>query len=239
MSSISTTHLAQLLADAAKATDSPGDITETLDVLCRGAKETVPGIDSVSVTRRRPDGTFETVAATDSLSLECDRLQYESGEGPCMDAAAGSGLVLTVDVGSDRRWRRYGPLAAGRFSVMAQLAYTMYAAQHTFGGLNLYSTSTAALDEEALALAELFATQGAVAMGHRRTVDQLSDGLNIRQVIGQATGLIMERYGLDESRAFEFLSRMSQAGNIKLREIADEVVQSANQKARNKTSTPE
>ena len=122
---------------------------------------------------------------------------------------------------------------------MAQLAYTMFAAQHTFGGLNLYSTSTAALDEEALALAELFATQGAVAMGHRRTVDQLSDGLNIRQVIGQATGLIMERYGLDESRAFEFLSRMSQAGNIKLREIADEVVQSANQKARNKTSTSE
>ena len=236
MSSISTTHLAQLLADAAKATDSPGDITETLGVLCRGAKETVPGIDAVSVTLRHPDGTFETVAATDSLSAECDRLQYELGEGPCVDAAGGKGLVLSVDVGSDPRWRRYGPLAAGRFSVMAQFAYTMFAAQHAFGGLNLYSTSTATLDAEALALAELFATQGAVAMGHKRTIDQLSEGLETRQVIGQATGLIMERYGLDDSRAFEFLSRMSQGGNIKLRVIADEIVESANEQARNKIS---
>jgi hypothetical protein len=236
MSSISTTHLAQLMADAAKATDSPGDITQTLDVLCRGAKETVPGIDSVSVTLRHPDGTFETVAATDSLSAECDRLQYEVGEGPCVDAASGKGLVLSVDVGSDPRWRRYGPLAAGRFSVMAQFAYTMFAAQHTFGGLNLYSASAVALDAEALALAEMFATQGAVAMGHKRTVDELSEGLETRQVIGQATGLLMERYGLDASGAFQFLTRMSQASNLALRLIADEIVRSADQKAGNEPS---
>ena len=153
-----------------------------------------------------------------------------------MDAAGGERLIQSDDVGSDPRWRRYGPHAAERFSVTAQLAYTMFAAQHTFGGLNLYSTSTAAFDAEALVLAELFVTQGAVAMGHKRTVDQLSDALGTRQVIGQATGLIMERYGLDDSRAFEFLTRMSQSGNVKLRNIADEIVQSANQKAHSKIS---
>lgn len=187
-----------------------------------------------SITVKHPDGRYNTVAATDEKSLAADNMQYEYREGPCVDAACGETRLKSEDIRSDSRWPRYGPDAAERYGVRSQLAYTMFADQQTFGGLNLYSKSMGAFDENALVLAEMFATQGAVAMGHARTFGQLQDALATRTVIGQATGLIMERYELDEVRAFAFLTRMSQTGNTKLRDVAEEVVSSANEKVRSK-----
>lgn len=226
-----TSQLAAVMADVAKALDN---VDETLNSLVHAAQQTVPGVHYASITVKHPDGRYSTVAATDEKSVAADNMQYEYEEGPCVDAACGERLLNSNDIESDSRWPRYGPDAAKQFGVCSQLAYTMFADQQTFGGLNLYSKSVAAFDEDALVLAEMFATQGAVAMGHARTFGQLQDALATRSVIGQATGLVMERYELDEGRAFAFLIRMSQTGNIKLRHVAEEVVSAANEKLRSK-----
>ena len=61
-------------------------------------------------------------------------------------------------------------------------------------------------------------------MGHRRTVDGLVKALATRKLIGAAIGITMERYQIDEEHAFKFLVRVSQTGNIKLRDVADQIV---------------
>lgn len=232
-----TSKLVAIMADLAKSTEKLDHVDVTLNSLVRAATETVPGAHYASITVKDPDGRYNTVAATDDKSVGADTMQYEYGEGPCVDAASGELLLNSADLKTDPRWPRYGPEAAKQFGIGSQLAYPMFADQQTFGGLNLYSKSTGNFDANALVLAELFATQGAIAMGHARTFNQLHDAVETRTVIGQATGLIMERYELDDNRAFAFITRMSQTGNIKLREVAQEIVDAANQKARTQANS--
>jgi AmiR/NasT family two-component response regulator len=73
-------------------------------------------------------------------------------------------------------------------------------------------------------MAALFAAHAGLALGRAQREDQLRTALASRQLIGQAVGIIMERYRMDETRAFDYLARVSSHGNIKLREVAREVV---------------
>lgn len=106
----------------------------------------------------------------------------------------------------------------------------MYADDRRFGGLNLYSRAADVFDEETRSVAELFAVQGAAAMGYAVTVRDLNEALASRKVIGEAMGIISERYGINETGAFDFLTRLSQTSNLKLRVIATDIVDAANKK---------
>ena len=92
----------------------------------------------------------------------------------------------------------------------------------------MYSTSGDQVDPDVQHLAELFATHAALALGRARQDEDLQTALGTRKVIGQALGIVMERYQLDEDRAFQFLVRVSSQGNVKLRDIAQEIVDRAN-----------
>jgi hypothetical protein len=97
----------------------------------------------------------------------------------------------------------------------------------TLGGLNLYSTESEDVDIEAEHMAELFAAHAAVALGSVSERHQLNQALESRKVIGMAVGVVMERYGLDEDGAFKFLVRTSSNANVKLRVIAQDIVDDA------------
>ena len=70
----------------------------------------------------------------------------------------------------------------------------LYNQRGTVGGLNLYSTERDTIDPEAPAIADLFAAHAAIVLGHVREVTHLREALTTRQLIGQASGVIMERY---------------------------------------------
>jgi hypothetical protein len=109
--------------------------------------------------------------------------------------------------------------------VRSQLAVRLHLGDgSTLGGVNLYSTTCDEVSEDAMVLAALLAAHSAVALGHLRERSQLSEAVRSRKIIGQALGILMERYGMDEDRAFAFLVRTSNHGNIKLRAIAQELV---------------
>jgi AmiR/NasT family two-component response regulator len=92
------------------------------------------------------------------------------------------------------------------------------------GALNLYSTKIDAFDEHDVAIGTVFAAHAAVAWSTSKTIADLEAGLASRQLIGQATGLLMARQHMSETEAFSVLSRASQRLNIKLREVADRIV---------------
>jgi GAF domain-containing protein len=221
--------VASIMASVAESLGEAGTIEQTLSTITRCARETIPGVDFASITVRYRDGRLETLAPTDEITAKIDSLQYEFREGPCYDVASSEQAVSTADIGKDARWPTYGPAAAA-LGVRSQLAVRFYETPQSRGAMNLYSAGARVLTER-VGLAQVFAKHAAIAMGHTYTVEGLNTALAGRKSIGQAIGIVMERYGLDEDHAFEFLMRMSQTANIKLRRVAAEVVKQANRSA--------
>ncbi|MEU4196823.1 GAF and ANTAR domain-containing protein [Kribbella sp. NPDC026611] len=208
----------------------PIDLDETLGRLTVSVTETVPGVDYASVSVTTRDGEIRTLAPTNAVAVEADELQYELGEGPCLRAALTDPVAEVDDLVTDLRWPSYGPKAAA-LGLGSQVAFQFRADPHVRGALNLYAAQPHAIDAESRQLGAMFATLVAVAMGWARHDETLGDALASRTVIGQAIGIVMERYRLDADRAFGFLVRTSQSGNIKLREVAERIVAEATRNA--------
>lgn len=218
--------IADVLTQAALDINAPTSMAETLDSIVHTARRSLPGIDHVGVSVARRDGRIETKAATGDLVLSLDALQYDLNEGPCLYAISAATVVRVEDARNERRWPRYMPEAV-RLGVRSQLGLQLGLDGETLGGLNMYSTSADHLEDEVLHLAELFAVHAALAMGRARKEEQLRSGMSSRTLIGQALGLLMERYAIDGEAAFAFLSRASSVNNTKLRDVAAEIVADA------------
>lgn len=226
--------LAAALTHAAAQIHAPRSLAETLDAIVRAAQQAVPGFDHAGISVRHPDGRIETLALTGQLVRDLDDEQYRLNQGPCVDAIRGGRIVVVESAANDGRWPDYLPRAVER-GLCAQLAVCLEVDGESYGGLNLYATSGSGVDPEAVHVAQLFARNAALALGWIRHDEQLNEALVTRKTIGQAIGIVMERYGIDEDRAFHFLFRTSSHGNIKLREVASAIVDEANEKVRQRT----
>ena len=223
------------IAEAARSINQPRTLQETLQSIAEVAAEAIPGMTDAGISTLDKKGNVSTQAASGELVWELDKLQYELGEGPCVDSLRHASVLVVPRIRHDQRWPRFVP-AAVRAGLKSQIAVKLYLDdQGTVGGLNLYSTSDENIHPEAESLADLFAAHAAIALGHARDRENLNAALNSRKVIGQALGMVMERYDIPEDAAFAFLLRASQDSNIKLRDIAQELVDQRN----NKTSAPE
>ncbi|SFM57136.1 GAF domain-containing protein [Pimelobacter simplex] len=217
--------IASALTEAAQAINSHRSLDDTLDAIVRAAQQTVPGFEHVGISITHSNGTIETRAGTGQLVWEVDELQYKLAEGPCYDAIRHGGVTVMDDVDKEDRWPRYVD-EVRRLGLHAQMGLQLYTDDGTLGGLNFYSWKPG-VDPDAVQLAELFAAHAAIALGRARHEHQLNESVASRQAIGTAVGIIMERYRIPEDRAFQFLVRASSTSNIKLRAIAQEIVDSA------------
>ena len=216
------------IAAAARIINHQVSLPETLQSIALAARDSVPGFDHVGISTMDKRGKVETRAATGQLVWELDELQYSLGEGPCVDTLHDARKVVVPDIRHDQRWPRYVPQAV-QAGLRAQLAVKLHLDDRgTLGGLNLYSTTSDEIAPEAEAIAELFAVHAAIALGNATERDSLNQALHSRKVIGQAIGILSERYDIDEDRAFAFLVRASSHGNIKIRDIAQQLVDERN-----------
>lgn len=228
MGSSSTTLAA--LAAATREAGRQQSVSDILQVIAEAARESVPGFDHAGISLIDPRNAIETVAATDELVWELDRVQYDLGEGPCVSAMREQPVVVVVPHARHAQsWPAYMPVAVG-LGLRAQLAVRLFIDETgSMGALNLYSTNRDDIDPDAQGVADLFAAQAAVALVRTRKLEHLHQALESRDIIGQALGIVMERYTLDDDLAFAFLLRASSHGNMKLRTIAEELVAEANQ----------
>jgi GAF domain-containing protein len=222
--------IAAALAMAARSINQEVSLEDTLTAVAHTAQRSLPGFDYVGISTIDRKGNVETRAATGDLVWDLDKLQYELGEGPCVETLRDAAVVVAPRIRHDQRWPRFVPKAV-ELGLRSQLAVKLYLdTEGTLGGLNLYSTTNEDIDPDAEPLADLFAAHAAIALGHVRERENLNDALHSRKVIGQAIGMVMERYQLTEDRAFAFLVRASSHSNIKLRDIAQEIVDQANRR---------
>ncbi|TCM48863.1 GAF and ANTAR domain-containing protein [Kribbella sp. VKM Ac-2568] len=219
--------VAEVMSEVAAALQSPMDLDETLELITRSVADTIPGIVEASISITTKDREIKTLAPTGLLVTRADHLQYELGEGPCLDAALDDPIVAVNDLAADPRWPDFGPKAAA-LGFGSQVAFQFRAEPHVRGALNLYALEPNSIDQDSIQLGSMFAGQIAVAMGWARQDQTMTEALATRNVIGQAVGIVMERYQVDSDRAFAFLVRLSQTRNTKLRTVATALVDQSN-----------
>jgi len=218
---------AQSTAEAARTIHQHRSLADTLQTIVEVACNSVPGFDQVGIATLQRNGSIETKAFTGDLVLRLDEIQYGSREGPCSAVLQGTDAVAVSSLHNEQRWPWYVPQAQAA-GVRSQMAVKLYLDKGTVGGINFYSTIADEVGPDAQALAQLFATHSSIAIGHAHERDTLNEGMQTRKVIGQAIGILMERYEMNEDRAFAFLVRASSHTNMKLRAIAQQVVDERN-----------
>jgi GAF domain-containing protein len=219
--------LSVVMAGVAQALQATSEGADTATVVTKQACRVIPGVDFASISINHVDGRVETVAATDALVASTDRLQHDLGEGPCRTSALDHQTVYAADLATDSRWPTYGPTVV-EMGIRSQLAVELFTTGSTQAAINLYSRRPFAFGQSAH-IAELFSSQAAIALGFAQSVTDRDEALVYRGVIGQAIGIVMQRYELDEVRAFKFLIRQSQTSNTKLRTVAEGLIVELNQ----------
>jgi len=227
--------IATTLAQVAQDLNATLDLDASLSTLVNVAAKSLPDIDHVGITIAHRDGRMETRAATDEFVRSLDALQYDVGEGPCVYAMDAHPVVKVDHAEAEQRWPKFIPAAVQR-GLRAQLGLQLYLEDHTLGALNMYSTSSETVSEETTHFAEIFASHAALVLGHARREDQLNNAIRSRQLIGQATGILMERYSLDADRAFDYLIRVSSHSNTKLRDVAQQLIDRSSERYRTASS---
>ncbi|MBP2367611.1 GAF and ANTAR domain-containing protein [Pseudonocardia parietis] len=203
---------------------SISDLEQTLAQIVAAAVDTVPGADAGGISMTE-DGTIGSRAPVGGDVRKLDELQAELTEGPCITAAMeppADGIVHARDLASSPdadRWPRFAPQAVGQ-GYRSILSTQLSTNGGTRAALNLYSHEPDAFDDASRTIAGLFGVQAAVLLYGVDHAAHMQQALDTRDVIGQAKGILMERFDVDEDRAFQMLVRSSQDLNLKLIVIA-------------------
>jgi len=216
--------LAVALSRIARTLEHTDDLQGTLKAIVSCAIGTVPGAQHASISAVKMRREVTTPVSTSELILQVDQAQYDAGEGPCLDVLYARRTVHVTDMATEQRWpgfsRKASELGAG-----SMLSVRLFVEGDDLGALNLVNESPHAFDDDSEHVALLFASHAAVAIVGAERQEQFRDALVRRDVIGQAMGIVMERYGLAPERSFAVLARLSQDANRKLHDLAQELVE--------------
>ena len=172
-----------------------------------------------SVTLVHADGSLETVASSHPVVDQADALQYELSEGPCLTAAETNGLYVIPESATDPRWPNWGPRAAA-LGLHSILSVHLFTDREVLGALNLYARASYQYTEDDIEAAQVVAAHASVGLARSRKEQNLWHAIDSRHVIGQAQGVLIERYKISSEQAFSVLKRHSQQHNVKLHEVA-------------------
>jgi GAF domain-containing protein len=164
-------------------------------------------------------GRLTPQAVTGRAPHDLDLRQQETGEGPCVEAASTQRAIIVRDTRDDARWPRFCA-AAQACGVGSMLCVPLWSGERRLGALSLYADQPHAFSERDVRLIELLAALAALTLAEAQQAEQLRAAIASRDLIGQAKGILMERFGMDSEAAFGALVRVSQELNLKLSAIA-------------------
>ena len=215
--------LADQLSALARTMQHETDLQGTLHAIVRTAAVTVPGAGHASLSAVRERRRVVSLAATGELPRAVDQAQYDTGQGPCLDALYHRQTVRVSEFGHETRWPEFVARVRA-LAVGSMLAVQLYVDGDDLGALNLFARDPAAFTDESEHVALLFASHAAVAMAYAEQRDHLTTALSSRDLTGQAKGILMERYKVTAPQAFAMLVRVSSITNRRLVDIAEELV---------------
>jgi GAF domain-containing protein len=218
--------LAEFFADIARQLQAERNPEEVLQRIVTVAADIVEGCNHAGVSIVHPHGRIDTHAANDDVSSVVDGIQYETGQGPCLEAIQNHESYLIDDLTAEDRWPEFSRRAVEETGVRSMLAMRLFVEEGSLGALNLYSRKPEAFDEHARAVGAVLAAHAAVAITssrERERAEHLERALESNREIGIAIGILMARGLHSREQAFDALRRASQRLNVKLRDIASAV----------------
>jgi GAF domain-containing protein len=215
--------LAVRMSELARTLARDRTLDAVLSEVTAAAVELIPGVDTAGILLVKKHGEFDSLAGTSELPRQLDVLQMTFEEGPCVQAALADTMVRTDDFRAETRWPKYSP-AVVEIGVLSGLSFKLYTGDRTAGALNLFGFEPRTWDYDAESVGSILAAHAAAAIVATQQEGQLKAALLSRDRIGQAKGIIMERFGVDDVRAFEMLRQLSQEQNTKLIEVAGSVI---------------
>jgi GAF domain-containing protein len=223
--------VARMLADMAlELEQDAADPTAMLDRVSHYARLALDA-DDAGILRTLSRSTIETPAATTPRVHEAHKLQVTFDEGPCLDAIEGRATYLTDDVAKDPRWPQWGPAAAA-IGIHSAIGVRLATRTRGYGSLNIYADRRSAFTDADAGIAELLAAHATTAFAAAERAEGLATALESRTVIGQAQGILMQKFEIDSEAAFQFLRRISQHENKRLFTVAEAIVVQRDSNAR-------
>jgi GAF domain-containing protein len=202
--------LSHLFADIERHLLAHRDSGSVLSTLTALAVERVPGAEFAGLTTGGRSEHFVTVAPTHEIVSRIDRIQYELGHGPCVDAILEKTVFNARDLREDVRWPAFGSKAYQTAGIISMLSLRLFFEDDAdlIAGMNLYSTKADAFDPVSESIALLLATHGALAIAnarHREQADNLRVALKNSRTIGIAMGVLMNQQKITDEQAFDVL----------------------------------
>lgn len=221
--------LSESVAEMARLTLDFGSLQDLVGRVTHLAVRALPGCEWAGISLVQGD-EVTTTASTDQLVGKVDAFQYETGEGPCLQAIREGVTFLVPSTEEDNRFPRWSSQAHAA-GVQSSLSLPLTTHDGPLGALNLYSGRRDGFDDDDEPLARILADQASVCLLNGQIYDravrlseQLQVALESRTTIGQASGILMDREGVDDEEAFAMLKAASQESNVKLRDVAQLIV---------------
>ena len=215
--------LAEKLSSLARSMQDEKGLEHTLEAIVLAAAETVPGADEASITAVSRRRAVQTTAATGALPRAVDQAQYETGQGPCLNSLYEQQTLRLADMCSEPRWPEFCARAS-QLGIRSMLAVQLYVEGDNLGALNLHSRQVDAFSDQSEQVALMFAAHAAIAVAGAQAQEQMQTAVDSRDLIGQAKGILIERYKISGHEAFRLLVVASQTTNIKLYDVAEYLV---------------
>ena len=206
-----------------RALATADDESVRLQMVVDSAPALVPGCDHAGLTLNAAGGVA-TLVGSDDVVRRANELQFELGEGPCLNMRRDQDTLLSNDLSQDDRWPRWANTVTADLGVHSMLSLLVFTDRQSYGALSLYASGGRDFDADAVAISQGLAGHLALIMATSREIDQLGAGMHSRTVIGQATGLVMGRFDVDADRAFDYLRRVSSNANTKIVDVAAMIV---------------
>jgi len=216
--------LSRLIADLARSLQAEDSSGETMDLAVTLAVEIVDGAEHAGISLVHRGRIIETPAYTSDAALRADRIQQDLGDGPCLLAIRDEETVSCPDLATEPRWGDWGARTAAETGLGSMLCFRMFTQKERLGALSLYATRPHAFTGADVESGLSFAAHTAIAIAVARQDEHMEIALDSRSLIGQATGIVMDRYDIDAVRAFAVLKRISQQSNVRLHEVAVELI---------------
>lgn len=205
---------------------------EVLGAIVTTAVRIVDGCDHASIMQRSRNGRFQTAVSTDDVARTIDKLEQLHQAGPCLDAIVEDTPQFEDDLSDpSTQWPALAEQVVRQTPVRSAAGFRIIAADEKIGALNLFSDRVGGISEhstdQAIILAA-FASVAVTSLHQKREARTLAAGLESNREIGKAVGLLMAFHKISDSAAFDLLRKASQDMNIKLAEVAREVVEHHN-----------
>ena len=222
MTGDTTNPLINQLADVALSMHQEHSATATVESVL-GYIKTAVGAQYAGALLFGSKDAIETVSGSDDIVEQAGAVQVRVGEGPDLTVLDEEQSILVSDIRAEPHWPHWAREVAD-LGLRSLISVKLSTRDRAFGSLTVYSIHPDAFTDEDRSIVEAFARHVAIAVSTSVREHNLNAAIDSRKLIGQAQGILMERFSLSDAQAFAVLLRYSQNSNTKLRVIAERLV---------------